>query len=548
MSAISPIEATPPAILVGYSGGPDSTALLYACVHLRENWHRLGDSCCLAPHIAAAHFDHGLRKGSKADADFCKLTAAEIGATFISEKMADAGKSKGGAETRAREMRIEFLKRAAAHLSAHFYGGDEPPSQTENQSPPAPCPVCVLLAHTMDDQAETVIMNLARGAGVRGAAGMPAVSFLLSYGSAGCEISGGAPPESALLIRPLLEFSKREILSLLDESGIEYLTDETNADAEYTARNKIRAEVLPALEKCYPSAAEKLARFAEIMAGTESETEERAAAFIEKYERPFCALFPGIFIPGEPRIMGDFLPKHSLRFLSPHVRARVYLDWLKGGTAWRADYAAYKNLDDSLFVDEPKNANGIFETSRDFVWQPSISGIKNDTHPMFRGEAFDLREFGESPAFFESCGELAIAIVVSSPDALDEKIEIPKIGKICGIGGTVTLREIILRGNQYALAATLAQSKTPLMFKEIDDEFHKPPGTDSKNIRLKKYYSGLGIPASIIRRLRILVDAKGRPLWHPQVSSNPAAAVIEKIGAHEKSLVFVFLGPEMRHI
>lgn len=533
-----------PSLVIGYSGGPDSTALLFACAHLRENWNRLGKASLHAPAIAAAHFDHGLRGSSNADADFCKIISAAIGATFISEKMSVSTDRAGGVETYARTMRIAFLKRAAAHFAEHFYEPNAP-DEIEYRTPLRP--VCVLLAHTMDDQAETVLMNIARGAGARGAAGMPAVSLLSDYGTSGDE--NHFAPETALLLRPFLNFSKREILSLLAESGIEYLIDETNTDADYTVRNKIRGEVLPALEKCYPAAAEKLAKFAGIMAGTEAEAEARAAAFFEKYERPFCALFPGIFIPGEPRIQGDFLPKHALRFLSPHVRARVYFDWLKGGKSWRADFAAFKKFDDALFADAPANVDGIFETSGNYVWQPGANAAaKNNEHPIFYGDDFNPDDFGESPVFIESCGELIIATVITSPDTLDKKIEIPKSEKICGIGGTATLREIFMQGNQFALAAPLTVSKPPLLFKEIASEYLPPPVPGAPKITVKKYYANSGIPPSIIRRIRILVDAKGRPLWHPRVSENPAAFAISQMSAHEKTLVFVFLGADMRHI
>jgi tRNA(Ile)-lysidine synthase len=217
-------------VLVAASGGADSTALVYL---LRGLEGRIGIELA-----GLAHFNHGLR-GAAADEDerFCRDLAGRLGLAF------DAGRGDvraaaraGGAsiEEAGRRLRYEFLAAARSRAGASH----------------------VALGHTRDDQAETVLMNLLRGAGTLGLGGMP--------------VSRGA------FVRPLVECRHAELVEYLNAAGVPFHEDESNRDPRHL-RNRIRHEVLPALEKVAPAVREGLGRAAE-SARADAEYLDRLAA------------------------------------------------------------------------------------------------------------------------------------------------------------------------------------------------------------------------------------------------------------------------------
>lgn len=196
--------------MVAVSGGADSTALLRAMGELRPG----GD-------LIAAHFNHRLRGAeSDGDAAFVRALATSHGIRFVEESApapsprtagsGDEGSASPSEEALRRE-RYRFLERTAAVAGA---------------------PV-VLTAHTADDQAETILHHLLRGTGLRGLGGIPACRPL-------------SPGSDVLLVRPLLELSRGEIVSWLTELGQPWRTDSSNESAVYT-RNRLRRDLLPLL-------------------------------------------------------------------------------------------------------------------------------------------------------------------------------------------------------------------------------------------------------------------------------------------------------------
>ena len=190
-------------ILVGVSGGADSVALTSVLIALRE---RLGFR------VAAAHLNHRIR-GAESDRDeaFVRDMCARLGVELIVEH-ADglrASNSSANLEERAREVRRDFLLRAADRVGADF----------------------VALGHHRDDQAETVLMRLMRGAGAAGMAAM-------------------AERGPGKLIRPMLSISRTEIRAFLDARAIAFVEDSSNSSRDIL-RNRIRAELLPMLEREY---------------------------------------------------------------------------------------------------------------------------------------------------------------------------------------------------------------------------------------------------------------------------------------------------------
>lgn len=179
-----------PPVVVACSGGPDSTALL-----------ALAAGADLAP--TAVHVDHCARPGSAAEADVVAGFAARLGTGFLAER---APTPPGpGFEARAREGRYVALERAREALGA----------------------TAILVGHTRDDQAETVLLNLLRGGATTGLAGIP--------------------PRRGTVARPLLGVARAELAGLCGRLGIDPLVDPMNADTAHR-RVWLRREVLPALE------------------------------------------------------------------------------------------------------------------------------------------------------------------------------------------------------------------------------------------------------------------------------------------------------------
>ncbi|MBI4378163.1 MAG: tRNA lysidine(34) synthetase TilS [Nitrospinae bacterium] len=192
------------AVLIGVSGGIDSITLLYSLYFLRDD---------LKCSLMVAHANHGLRgEESDREADFVSGIADELKLPCVIEKlnvleyMAERGLSKQAA---ARELRYDFFKRAANRLSASK----------------------IALGHNADDQAETILMRLLRGSGMRGIAGIGAV-------------------RDNRVIRPLIETSRDEITDFVREKGLRYVEDSSNIELYYL-RNKIRLKLIPLLKQEY---------------------------------------------------------------------------------------------------------------------------------------------------------------------------------------------------------------------------------------------------------------------------------------------------------
>jgi tRNA(Ile)-lysidine synthase len=226
-------------VIVALSGGADSTALARLLVDLAA---RVGFRV-----VAAAHFNHGLR-GSASDEDeaFCRQLAAELGLEWSAgrgDARRFAAESRTSLEDACRRLRYGFLARAAADLGASR----------------------VATGHTADDQAETVLLQMLRGAGPRGLGAMGADRAL-----DGVEPGGrrpGAGGEGAVrLVRPLLGCTHAELGAWLDARGQRYREDETNGDRRFL-RNRVRHDVLPLLRsKVTPAVTRVLARAAGIAA------------------------------------------------------------------------------------------------------------------------------------------------------------------------------------------------------------------------------------------------------------------------------------------
>ena len=209
LSAVIPGER----VLIALSGGADSVALAVLLAEAREAY---------GLELFAAHVDHGIRPESAEDAEYCRELCERLGIPFYCARVdapGEAKKRREGLETAARRLRYEQLRRFKSEAGAD----------------------CVALAHHMDDQAETVLMHLARGAGPEGIGGMRA--------------------RSGDLWRPLLGLRKAELTALLQQRGFGWREDATNLVAD-NPRNALRLHGIPELEKCYPQFVRAAARYA----------------------------------------------------------------------------------------------------------------------------------------------------------------------------------------------------------------------------------------------------------------------------------------------
>lgn len=188
-------------VVAAVSGGSDSVAL----VHILHELHRAGDLIL----VGVAHLNHGLRDTSERDLQLAQRVAESLGLPAFVERAdvnARAARERRSIEVAAHAERYEFFERARLSQSADL----------------------VAVGHTRDDQAETFLLRMLRGAGAQGLAGM--------Y------------PRRGPVVRPLLGCRRRDLREYLDARHVAYVDDESNADVSI-ARNRVRAELLPLLEK-----------------------------------------------------------------------------------------------------------------------------------------------------------------------------------------------------------------------------------------------------------------------------------------------------------
>lgn len=238
-------------VVVGLSGGPDSVFLLYALHTLQPRMDFT---------LRAVHVHHGIR-GAEADRDeaFSEKLCAKLAVPFQAVHVtapAYAEQQGLSLEEAARILRYEALETARQQLTEALASGSPAPASGSAAHLPTPSSAActstadsapaawIAVAHHLDDQAETVLHNLVRGAGLRGLAGME--------------------NRRNHVIRPLLSIKREDILKWLKQYDIPYVTDSTNADPHYT-RNRIRSTVLPELREINPEASAHIAHSAALL-------------------------------------------------------------------------------------------------------------------------------------------------------------------------------------------------------------------------------------------------------------------------------------------
>ena len=228
-------------LLIALSGGADSVALAVMLAEAREEYDLT---------LCAVHVDHGIRPESAEDAEFCRRLCGRLDIPFCTERVDAPGmarRERCGLETAARYLRLWVLERAFDQTRSDY----------------------IVTAHHMDDQAETVLMHLARGAGMQGLCGMRTL-----FGE---------------FYRPLLQYRKAELTRYLAARGYAWREDSTNRVAD-NPRNALRLKVIPEIERWYPGFVRAAARCADTAQIESDYLDEQTYAFIQKGGAcPFCA-------------------------------------------------------------------------------------------------------------------------------------------------------------------------------------------------------------------------------------------------------------------
>ncbi|MBD0316045.1 MAG: tRNA lysidine(34) synthetase TilS, partial [Nitrospiraceae bacterium] len=280
-------------VLIGISGGPDSVALLSVLHRLSRSWHFS---------LKAAHFNYGLR-GRESDQDeqfvraLCHVLDVPLSVMALDVRSRARGTSLQAA---ARDLRYRALT-----TMAEEGGADR-----------------IAVGHTADDQAETVLLWMLRGAGLRGLSGMPV-------------------SREGKIVRPLYDCSRRQVLDYLAGAGLAYREDSSNATPAYT-RNRIRQELVPVITRLHPSGVRALCRLADLCREDDGYLEVQTAALCAEHirkdhegvwvvERPFVQQLPRAL---QRRVVRDLLRRRDPLERAPSVQKveRVIQAVMKNGT------------------------------------------------------------------------------------------------------------------------------------------------------------------------------------------------------------------------
>ncbi|NMB28017.1 MAG: tRNA lysidine(34) synthetase TilS [Tissierellia bacterium] len=330
-------------IVIGLSGGPDSMALLYVLLDIREE---------IDFNIHIAHVNHGIRgKDALADEKFVEKLAKKINLPYYSKtvNMDKYAKEQGiSSEEAGRKLRYGFFREILFKL-----GGGK-----------------IAVAHNKNDQAETLIMRFFRGTGIDGLKGM--------------EYKNGD------IIRPILGIERKEIEKYLLDRNIESRIDKTNLEPIYN-RNKIRLELIPYIEKNYnPNIINTLWRTSNI-ASTDSDfleeyTQKTYAKLVKKKARHSIILNRSLFLKEHKSIQQRIIRNSILDvkgnlqgFTEKHISyiLKLFLEGITGKRIDLIDDIIAKTSYEDLIIEKKKETN-----NKDFLYKLNIE------------EPIDVDEFG----------------------------------------------------------------------------------------------------------------------------------------------------------
>lgn len=430
-SKLRELVGQPARILVGYSGGADSTCL----VHLMR---------AAGADIVAAHLHHGQREEADQEEERCAAFAQEIAVPFLSGR-ADvpriARERKIGLEEAGRDARYEFFRQAAASAGCSL----------------------IATAHTLDDHVETVILNLTRGAGALGLAGIS-------------ESRNG-------IIRPILGFTRAETRSYCQKHGLWFHDDPSNLDPAF-ARSRIRLRVVPELQALNPGLLLAVERAARILSEESAFLDAAATAALETCELELNG--PLSFLTSDCEIAFE-------RGKLAHVPQVL----MRRGFRLIAD-ALGANLDFAL-------AQRICEAAND-IDRGSLTAEGGDVVIEWNSRKVHFRRLAPATHFDREM-------------PVPGEIEAPELG--WRLRGTVTVPSgTPTPAPGYGLPEASfdpALLRGGLRCRSVLD------GDEIESVRIKKLLAGARLSEAARARLPIVCDEEG-PLWAPALMSAERAA------------------------
>lgn len=436
-------------VAVGFSGGPDSTCLLHLLLQLGYK-------------VIALHLNHGQRPEADEEERLCALRAKKWGAEFVSEKcnVPDFAKKHGiGLEEAGRILRYQFFEKVSAQR-----GG-----------------IKVATAHTLDDTVETILINLARGTGMGGLAGIPL--------------------RRGIIIRPLLWARRQETQEYCREHALPTFSDPSNLSLAFT-RVRVRKRFIPLWETIHPRAVENTARTAKILAEENQLLNKLAVELLLQSEK-----FPKVLSWIAQKIERRFLAE-KLRGGDPALIRRAFLLALKSFT-----------LDPSLSPDMPHpfpNFELLDAATKTLLAREQTAFTLPGGEVVMEIFPYQIKLRSLKPVIpFEK--ELGIPGVVTSPERLWEiragRTLRPPSRDPSGCE-TATIPLAHLRGGLIVRACT------------GKDRIHLQK--EGEVIPLKKWQER-GLPASVRARVPVVCDEMG-VIWAPGVGVTQRRATRKKQG------------------
>jgi tRNA(Ile)-lysidine synthase len=428
-------------IAVALSGGPDSVALLHILRELETQ-----GALVLA---GAAHFNHGLRgEASDGDEAFCRDLTASLGVpleTGACDVRALALREKRSIEDAARRVRYEFLAEAAARLVAD----------------------AVAIGHSRDDQAETFLLRLIRGAGTRGL--------------------GAIRPKAGLFVRPLIDISRDALRQYAADGGLTFRDDASNADVA-VPRNRVRHELLPYLEREFsPGIVEVLAREAALARDDDDRLEAEAIDLAASVVLTDIDPVTGRSVPGTTQV-----EVQALGSLHPALASRVARRALQYGAGGR--FVGFEHVHRFLdFVRSGEPGSAI-----------SLPGQQG----LHLGGIVRLGPEPPRTARLSGAGENQFRIPLSIPGEVllrPQRLVLSAqewSGGTGGSGGSADLQAFV-RGASGPLAV---RSRRP------GDRF-QPPGLGGRSKKLQDYLVDRKVPRADRDFLPLVVDGDDRIVW-----------------------------------
>lgn len=271
------IDASATSLAVAYSGGLDSAVLL----EVASTYAAASGATMLALHV-----HHGLSPNADDWLAHCEVRCQALNIPFFAERVALQQVAESGVEEAARIARYAALGRMARAHGASV----------------------LLTAHHLDDQAETILLQLLRGSGLAGMSGMEA--FNTAPGLIG--------DDTTLVVRPLLGVTRGQLEDYAQRHGLTHIEDESNADVRY-ARNALRHRVMPAMGQAFPGFQQRLARAAGHVQGAQALLEEVAEQDLQHCRREDHLLMPALRSLSEQRffnLMRHWFAQRGMRMPS----------------------------------------------------------------------------------------------------------------------------------------------------------------------------------------------------------------------------------------